>query len=45
MQSAIHNGNFTERQLAKMWGVSQPQIHNVLKGEVLQSSNQRCEEA
>ena len=28
----IRNGDFTERGLAKILGVSQPQIHNVLKG-------------
>ncbi len=28
----IHNGEFTERGLAKLVGISQPQIHNVLKG-------------
>jgi transcriptional regulator with XRE-family HTH domain len=28
----IRNGVCTQRQLAKMVGVSQPQLHNVLKG-------------
>ena len=28
----IQNGDFTERGLAKIIGISQPQIHNVLKG-------------
>ena len=28
----IQNGDFTERGLARLLGVSQPQIHNVLKG-------------
>lgn len=28
----IRNGDRTERQLAKLVGVSQPQLHNVLKG-------------
>jgi hypothetical protein len=28
----IKNGDFTERGLARMLGISQPQIHNVLKG-------------
>ena len=28
----IHNGETTERRLAKMIGISQPQMHNVLKG-------------
>jgi hypothetical protein len=32
VNSRIQNGDFTERGLAKILGVSQPQIHNVLKG-------------
>lgn len=28
----IQNGDFTERGLARLLGISQPQIHNVLKG-------------
>ena len=28
----IQNGDFTERGLARIIGVSQPQVHNVLKG-------------
>lgn len=28
----IRNGEFTERGLARILGVSQPQLHNVLKG-------------
>ena len=32
VNARIHNGNFTERGLARILGVSQPQIHNVLKG-------------
>lgn len=28
----IQNGDFTERGLARILGISQPQIHNVLKG-------------
>jgi plasmid maintenance system antidote protein VapI len=28
----IQNGEFSERGLAKLIGISQPQIHNVLKG-------------
>jgi hypothetical protein len=28
----IRNGEFTERRLARMLGISQPQLHNVLKG-------------
>ena len=32
INTRIRNGDFTERGLAKIIGVSQPQIHNVLKG-------------
>lgn len=32
VNTRIRNGDFTERGLAKILGVSQPQIHNVLKG-------------
>jgi hypothetical protein len=28
----IHNGEITERKLARIVGISQPQMHNVLKG-------------
>jgi plasmid maintenance system antidote protein VapI len=28
----IHNGEYTERGLARLLGISQPQIHHVLKG-------------
>jgi hypothetical protein len=28
----IQNGDFTERGLARLIGISQPQVHNVLKG-------------
>ncbi len=28
----IQNGEFTERGLARILGISQPQVHNVLKG-------------
>jgi hypothetical protein len=28
----IRNGEYTERQLARLIGTSQPQLHNVLKG-------------
>jgi hypothetical protein len=28
----VQNGEFTERGLARILGISQPQIHNVLKG-------------
>ena len=29
----LNNGDFTERGLARVIGVSQPQVHNVLKGK------------
>ena len=32
LQSRVRNGELTERGLARMVGVSQPHIHNVLKG-------------
>ena len=32
VNNRIQNGDFTERGLAKILGISQPQIHNVLKG-------------
>jgi hypothetical protein len=28
----VQNGEFSERSLAKILGISQPQLHNVLKG-------------
>jgi plasmid maintenance system antidote protein VapI len=28
----IHNGDFSERSLARFLGISQPHAHNVLKG-------------
>jgi transcriptional regulator with XRE-family HTH domain len=28
----IRNGEFTERGIARLSGISQPQVHNVLKG-------------
>jgi transcriptional regulator with XRE-family HTH domain len=33
LSSRIDNGEFTERGLARLIGVSQPQFHNVLKGK------------
>ena len=33
LSSRIDNGEFTERGLARLIGVSQPQLHNVLKGK------------
>ena len=32
VNTLIQNGDYTERGLARVLGVSQPQIHNVLKG-------------
>lgn len=32
VNARIQNGDFTERGLARILGVSQPQVHNVLKG-------------
>lgn len=32
VNTRIQNGDFTERGLARILGISQPQIHNVLKG-------------
>jgi transcriptional regulator with XRE-family HTH domain len=32
LRTRVQNGEFTERQLARLTGVSQPHIHNVLKG-------------
>lgn len=32
VNTRVQNGDFTERGLAKILGISQPQIHNVLKG-------------
>lgn len=32
VNARIKNGEFTERGLAKLLGISQPQMHNVLKG-------------
>jgi plasmid maintenance system antidote protein VapI len=28
----VQNGDFTERGFARILGISQPQVHNVLKG-------------
>ena len=33
----IRSGELTERRLAKMAGISQPHVHNVLKGKRLMS--------
>lgn len=32
IQDRIHNGEFTERGFARVLGISQPHLHNVLKG-------------
>lgn len=32
VNARIHDGEFSERSLARRLGVSQPQLHNVLKG-------------
>jgi len=32
VRDRIHNGEFTERGLARLIGISQPHVHNVLKG-------------
>lgn len=32
VNTRIANGEFTERGLARLIGVSQPQVHNILKG-------------
>lgn len=32
LRSKLDNGEFTERGLARLTGISQPQIHNLLKG-------------
>ena len=33
LRSRIRSGELTERRLAKLAGVSQPHVHNVLKGK------------
>ena len=33
LKTRINNGHFTERGLARVLGVSQPQLHNVIKGK------------
>ena len=39
LRTRVRNGELTERGLARMVGVSQPHIHNVLKGTRLLSSD------
>ena len=38
LRQRIHSGEMTERGLARVTGVSQPHIHNVLKGKRLLST-------
>jgi len=33
LKDRVHSGELTERGLARMTGVSQPHVHNVLKGK------------
>jgi transcriptional regulator with XRE-family HTH domain len=33
IRERVHSGELTERGLARMTGISQPHIHNVLKGK------------
>ena len=33
LRQRIRSGDLTERRLAKMAGISQPHVHNVLKGK------------
>lgn len=37
LRRRIRNGELTERQLARMSGISQPHVHNVLNGKRLLS--------
>jgi len=37
LRDRIHNGEITERSLARVTGISQPHLHNVLKGKRLLS--------
>src|SRR5512145_3561805 len=32
LKARLHNGELTERRLARLTGISQPHMHNVLKG-------------
>jgi len=38
IRTLVHNGVLTERSLARLTGISQPHIHNVLKGKRLAST-------
>jgi transcriptional regulator with XRE-family HTH domain len=37
LRDRVHNGELTERSLARITGISQPHLHNVLKGKRLLS--------
>jgi transcriptional regulator with XRE-family HTH domain len=37
LRKRVHNGEITERSLARITGISQPHLHNVLKGKRLLS--------
>jgi len=37
LRDRVHNGELTERSLARVTGISQPHLHNVLKGRRLLS--------
>jgi Cro/C1-type HTH DNA-binding domain len=37
LRKRIHSGEITERSLARVTGISQPHLHNVLKGKRLLS--------
>jgi transcriptional regulator with XRE-family HTH domain len=37
LRDRVHNGELTERSLARTTGISQPHLHNVLKGKRLLS--------
>jgi len=39
LRARIHSGELTERGLARMGGISQPHLHNVLKGKRLLSAD------
>ena len=37
LRDRVHSGELTERSLARITGISQPHLHNVLKGKRLLS--------
>ena len=37
LRDRVHSGELTERSLARVTGISQPHLHNVLKGKRLLS--------